>query len=175
MLLTRVRVRPWRAFESRSSSGRRTTSWPSSCSMTMGSTTVWDSVPFGPFTVTSLPLMLTSTPDGTGIGSLPMRDMLSSLPLPDVGEDFPTYALLLALLVGAQPRRGGDDRHPEPTEHARQVGRLRVDPQAGLRDAPNAGDRPLAVLAELERDRHRLAGSVLVVLDGPAGDVALLL
>src|SRR3954467_12743964 len=147
MLLTRVRVRPWRAFESRSSSGRRTTSWPSSCSMTMGSTTVWDSVPFGPFTVTSLPLMLTSTPDGTGIGSLPMRLIaLFSFPSPDVGEDFPAYALLLALLVGPQPRRGGDDRHPEAAEHARQVGRLRVDPETRLGDAADASDGALAVL-----------------------------
>src|SRR3954453_8443468 len=158
MLATSVRVRPCRALESRSSVGRRTTSWPSSCSIAMGSTTVCDSVPFGPFTVTSLPLMLTSTPDGTGIGSLPMRLIaLLSFPSPDVGEDFPAYALLLTLLVGAQPCRGRDDRHTQPTQHARQVRRLRVDPEAGLGDPADAGDRPLAVLAELERDRQGLA------------------
>jgi hypothetical protein len=33
------------------------------------------SEPFGPFTVTDEPSMLTSTPAGTGIGSRPIRDM----------------------------------------------------------------------------------------------------
>src|SRR5205823_12363947 len=94
---------------------------------------------------------------------------------PDAGEDFPASALLLPLLARAQPRRGRDDRDAESAENARQVGRLGVDAQTGLRDAADAGDRTLAVLTELERDRQRLAGSVLVVLDVPAGDVALLL
>src|SRR5206468_1919297 len=81
----------------------------------------------------------------------------SAPPLPDVGEDFPAYLLLGALPVGAQPCGRGDDRDAETAEHARQVGRLRVDPQTRLGDAADARDRALAVLAELQGDRQCLA------------------
>src|SRR5580765_8153083 len=144
MLLTRVRVRPCRERESRSSSGRVTTSSPSSRAMLMGSTTTWDSDPLGPFTVTCGPSMLTSTPAGTGIGSRPIRDM-SAPPLPDVGENFPAYLLLGGLTIGQQTGRGRDDGDTQATEDLGQLGRARVDPQAGLRDAADAGDRALTV------------------------------
>ncbi|KPC70532.1 hypothetical protein ADL26_16790, partial [Thermoactinomyces vulgaris] len=36
--------------------------------------------------------------------------------LPDVGEDFPTHALLLRLLAGQEAVRSGDDRHAEATD-----------------------------------------------------------
>jgi hypothetical protein len=80
MLAISVRVRPCNEREARSSSGRVTLRAPSSDVPTaMGSATVWLRVPLGPFTVTTGPSMLTSTPDGTGTGSLPMRDMLGLL------------------------------------------------------------------------------------------------
>ena len=79
MLLTSVRVRPCRERESRSSSGRVTLISPPSLATVIGSTTAWVSEPFGPFTVTVGPSMVTSTPAGTGIGSRPIRDM-SDLP-----------------------------------------------------------------------------------------------
>ena len=61
---------------SRSSSGRATASEPSSAFSTLiPPASVWLSVPFGPFTVTVSPSICTSTPDGTGTGILPMRDM----------------------------------------------------------------------------------------------------
>src|SRR5437870_4591990 len=105
MLLTRVRVSPWSDRLSRSSSGRLTSRTPSPCSTTIGAATVWLRVPLGPLTVTVGPSMVTSTPEGTGTGSLPMRDIAVSPPglsLPDVGEDFPTHALLVGLPVGEQ-------------------------------------------------------------------------
>jgi hypothetical protein len=37
---------------------------------------VWLNVPLGPFTVTVRSSMETSTPDGTEMGSFPMRDMI---------------------------------------------------------------------------------------------------
>ena len=37
-------------------------------------------VPFGPLTVTDWPSIVTSTPEGTVIGSFPMRDMPFLLP-----------------------------------------------------------------------------------------------
>src|SRR5919112_2940069 len=129
MLLIRVRVRPCRARLLRSSSGRLTSSTPSLFSTLIGLATVCDKVPLGPLTVTSWSSMATSTPDGTSIGSLPIRDMsVSSLSpwSPDVGEDFPTHALLVGLTVGQQTLAGRDDRHAQAAEHAGQPGGLGV-------------------------------------------------
>src|SRR4051812_24491924 len=120
MLAMSVRVSPWSERELRSSSGRTTAMVPSSVRSTvMGAATVWLSVPLGPLTVTTCSSRLTSTPDGTGMGSLPMRDMLllsSRSWLPDVGEDFPTYALLVGLSVGQQPLARRDDRDAQAAE-----------------------------------------------------------
>src|SRR6478735_4402851 len=122
MLLIRVRVRPCRARLSRWSSGRLTSSEPSPFSTVMGVATAWDRVPLGPLTVTMFAWTCTSTPDGTGTGSLPMRDIASTSASwsPDVGEDFPTHTLLVGLPVGEQALAGRDDRDTEATEHLRQ-------------------------------------------------------
>src|SRR6185312_12932392 len=135
----------------RSSSGRGTTNVPSSARCTViGSGTMCESVPLGPCTVTVRPSMTTSTPAGTVIGCLPMRD-ISCAPLsPDEGEDFPAYALLGGLPVGEQPGGCGDDRHTQATEHLGQRGGLGVDPQAGLGDPAQASDAALPVRAELQ-------------------------
>src|SRR5664279_2181108 len=170
MLLTRVRVSPCRARESRSSSGRVTTSSPSSLATEIGSTTVWVRAPLGPLTVTSGPSIVTSTPAGTGIGSLPIRDMSS--PLPDVGEDFPAHLLLGGLPVGQQTGRGRDDRDTQPAEHLGQLGGPCVHAQPGLGHPPDPGDGPFAVRAVLEVDHQGLAHRRLA--GGPGGDVALL-
>src|SRR4051794_30908128 len=176
MLAISVRDRPCSDFDSRSSSGRSTVMVPSSWPTVMGSATTWLRVPFGPFTVTVWPSMDTSTPDGTGTGSFPMRLMVSVLPSPDVGEDFPAYPSLGGLLVGQQPGRRRDDRRAEATEHARHAGRLGVHPQARLRDPADAGDAALAVLAVLQLDRQGAPGLALGGVDDlEAGDVALLL
>src|SRR5690606_8119050 len=185
MLSIRVRVSPCRALLSRWSSGRLTSIVPSSARSTViGAATLCVRVPLGPFTVTTFWSNATSTPDGTAMGSLPIRDMSCLLLVgpssPDVGEDFPTHALLVGLAVGQQALAGGDDRHAEATEDLRQSGRLRVDAQTGLADPPETGDRALAVLPVLQRQRQHLAhrlGRVARcgVLDLPAGDVALLL
>src|SRR6478736_9082629 len=171
MLLTRVRVRPCRERASRSSFGLVTTISAPSLVTVIGSTTLWRSDPLGPLTVTCDPSMLTSTPAGTGIGSRPIRDM-SAPPLPDVGENFPAYLLLGGLTIGQQTGRGRDDGDTEATEDLGQLGRARVDPQAGLRDAADPGDRALTVGAVLELDDQRLAH--WRVGGGPGGDVALL-
>src|SRR6476646_4773486 len=171
MLLTSVRVSPCRERASRSSFGRVTTSSPLSFATVIGSTTTWDSEPFGPLTVTLGPSMVTSTPAGTGIGSRPIRDM-SAPPLPDVGENFPAYLLLGGLTIGQQTGRGRDDRDTEATEDLGQLGRARVDPQPRLGHPAHSGDGPLAVGAVLELDDQRLAHGG--VGGGPGGDVALL-
>src|SRR6478736_5079772 len=182
MLLMRVRDRPCSAFERRSSSGRLTSRTPSSpFSTVIGWATTCDRVPFGPLTVTSWPAIWTSTPPGTRTGSLPIRDMFfSPSRLPDVGEDFPTHALLVGLTVGQQTLARRDDRDAQATEHAGQTRVLGVSPEAGLADAAHAGVRALASAAVLQGDGQRLAdggGAVRsdVVLHVEGGDVALLL
>src|SRR6478735_5811337 len=179
MLLIRVRVRPCRERLMRSSSGRLTSRTPSLRSTVMGAATWCDKVPLGPLTVTSWSSMATSTPDGTSIGSLPIRDMSvssSGLSSPDVGENFPTHALLVGLAVGQQTLARRDDRDAQAAEHARQVGGLGVDPETGLADPANARDGALPVAAVLQRDGQRLADLTLGrLLHVERRDVALLL
>src|SRR3954463_4812680 len=161
MLAIRVRVSPCSDLLCRSSLGRTTSTEPSSPLATViGAATSWLRVPFGPFTVTRRSSSVTSTPDGTVMGSLPIRDMLVS-PLgpssPDVGEDFPTYALLVRLAVGQQALARRDDRDTEATQHPGESGGLGVHPKAGLADAAYPGDRALTVLAVLQGQGQRLA------------------
>src|SRR5258708_20860462 len=130
MLAISERDRPCRALISPSSEGLVTVITPSSCRTSIGTATSRRRLPFGPFTVTSRPLMVTSTPEGTTTGIRPIRDIVA--PLPDPGEDFPAYALLVGLLIGHQARRGGDDRDAHAVEHPVQVVLVPVDPQSWL-------------------------------------------
>src|SRR5215475_12773007 len=162
---------PCSALISPSSDGLVTVITPSSCLTSIGTATCMLNVPFGPFTVTSRPLIDTSTPEGTVTGIRPIRDI--GTPLPDVGEDFPAHALLLGLPVGHQARRGRDDRDAETAEDPRQVVLAGVHPQPRLGDPLDARDRALARWPVLQRDHEALAD--LRILDPPDGDVALLL
>src|SRR5690606_32966876 len=112
-------------------------------------------------TDTVAPSMVTSTPDGTVIGRRPIRDMLFYLSsvcrLPDVGEDFPTHALLGRLTVGEQTGGGGQDGDAQAAQHVREVRGLGVHAQTGLGDAAQAGDGPLALRTELQLDDELLA------------------
>src|SRR4051812_12821052 len=182
MLLIKVLVRPCSERLLRSSSGRLTSRAPSSPRSTViGAATVWLRLPLGPLTVTVgvvVPSIWTSTPDGTVIGSLPMRDIATSLLLglwsPDVGEDFPAHPLLVGLTVGQEALAGRDDRDAQATEHLGQARVLRVHPQAGLADAADAGDGALPGSPVLERDGERLRDAALGVLgDVVRRDVAL--
>src|SRR4051812_40221508 len=148
MLFTSVRVRPWREPLSRSSSGRVTVGPPSFFDTVIGATTARGNVPFGPLTPTQEPSQAPSPPAGTPTSRRwPPRHRrarrraffrcatcqfsLSGLGLPDVGEDFPTHALLVGLTVGQQALAGRDDRHAEATEHLGQARVLGVHPQTG--------------------------------------------
>src|SRR5215467_2940959 len=170
MLAISDRDSPCSARISPSSLGLVTVITPSACWTSIGADTSRLSSPLGPLTWTSRPLMVTSTPLGMVIGSRPILDMAGSLP--DVGEDFPAYALLLGLLIGHQARRRRDDRDAEAAEHSRQVVLARVHPQTRLRHPLEARDGPLSRGAELQRD-HQIPAN-LGVLHLPAGDVALL-
>src|SRR5687768_15392062 len=73
-------------------------------------------VPSGPFTEMLPPARFTSTPLGSGIGYLAMRDMAAS---GDDAEDFAADAVGAGLAVGHHAARGRQDRHAEPVHDAR--------------------------------------------------------
>src|ERR1022692_3502051 len=148
MLAISERDSPCSALISPSSLGLVTVTAPSDWLTSMGSATSRLRLPFGPRTVTSRPLMVTSTPSGTTTGIRPIRDIAVSLP--DVGEDFPAHATLVRLLVSHQARRGRDDGHAKAAEHPGQVVLPRVHPQAGLGHPLHPGDRALPAI---ERSR----------------------
>src|SRR5690625_1371158 len=174
MLDTRVRVRPCRARLSCSSSGRRTTSEPSSSRSTVRGSGTWcESSPLGPVTVTVRPSMVTfCTAAGTGTGRNPMRDIVALLSRsPDVGEDFPTHTLLGSLPVGQEAGGRGQDRHAQSSEDPGQFGGLGVHAQAGLRDATHTGDGALTAVGVLQLEDEVLAD--LGLLLARAEDVSL--
>src|SRR3954468_10947440 len=108
----------------------------------MGSGTVRERVPFGPFTLTVPAPIVTSTPEGTGMGERPTRDISSS---PHVAEDLAAHATLARLTVGHESLAGREDGDTEATEDARHLVRLAVHAKARLGDAPDAADRALAL------------------------------
>src|SRR6185503_7818179 len=138
MLFTRVRVRPWSCLWVFCSVGRVTTMVPSSRLTVMSGCSDRLRLPLGPFTVTSRPSIVTSTPDGTGIGSRPILDMWSCLP--DEREDFAAELRLARLLAGHDPLARADDDDAQAAEHARDVRLARVDAQARLADPLEPGD-----------------------------------
>ena len=72
---TLVVTRPDDERDSRSSSGRVTSTWPSSMLTSMGRATVSESSPLGPLTATSWPSTVMVTPAGMSMGRRPIRDM----------------------------------------------------------------------------------------------------
>src|SRR5690606_33247867 len=169
-LLMRVRVRPCRARDARSSSGRVTRTWLSSTLTSMGWATVSESSPLGPLTVTTRSATETVTPAGMSMGSFPIRDIIRS---PHVGDNFSAHALLLGLAVRQKTVGGGQDGDAEATEDLGEFRRLRVDAKTGLRHALEARDRALTARAVLQRDREGLADARIDLRE--AGHVTLLL
>src|SRR5688500_14261980 len=140
MLATSVRLRPcserWRG----SSLGRSTSSSPSSRRMITSPCSVRVSSPLGPFTRTVLPSSCTSTPAGTGIGLLPIRDISIISPLPDEGDDFATDLGRAGLTVGHHAPGGAQHGHAQAVAHARDLLDPHVLAQPRLADAAQLAD-----------------------------------
>src|SRR6056297_2315462 len=178
MLLTRLRVSPCIALVVFSSSGRVHVSVSPSCSMTMVPGISRESVPFGPFTAMLRPSIVTSTPAGTVMGDLPMRDMVPTSPSPawspDVTHDLAADVALARLAVGHEAVGGGQDGDTEAAENSGHGAGVAIDPQARRRDATQAHDRAITVGRVLHLDRQHVADA----LGGRCGletlDVALL-
>src|SRR3569833_1854778 len=122
-------------------------------SIVMPPGSVCDSSPFGPFTFTVLPSTVTVTPDGTVMGSLPIRDMICSLP--DEGDELAAGARLTRFTVGHQALVGVVNREAEAGAHARDLGRADVLAKARRRHALQLTDHRLAA-GVLEADAEDL-------------------
>src|SRR5687768_13767328 len=145
-------TKPWSARTSRVSFARVTRISSSAFSTVISSGNERCSSPLGPFTVIVWPVTLTCTPDGTGMGACPTRD-ISSFPLsPHVGQDFAAYLRLARLPVGHEPLRGRDDRNAEAAQHARQLLGASIHAPARLRYPADPGDHPLALVGVAQAD-----------------------
>src|ERR1700729_3553236 len=119
-----------------------------------------NSSPLGPLTRTSSGSIETVTPAGTGIGCLPMRDIVDT-GLPDLRHDFAADARDAGFVAGHDALGGRDDRGPHPAVDPRDVRVVDVRALAGARHALQARDHGLARLRVLEGDRQpqaRLSG-----------------
>src|SRR5437762_8373269 len=87
--------------------------------------------------------MFTSTPFGTAIGYLAMRDM-SIPPLRHDAKDFAADAVGAGLAVGHHAARGRQDGDAQAVHDLRDVVAALVDAQARLRNALEALDHGLA-------------------------------
>src|SRR3954451_570145 len=172
LFATSARIRPWKARERPSSFERVNCTTLFSIETPMPGTTGVVRVPLGPFTVTTLPSCLTSTPFGTGISFLPIRDI--GISLPDLAEDFAADAALDGFLSGQHAFGGRDDGQAEAAEDARDLLLVAVDAAARARDALDAVDDRLAARRVFEVDPERTLGLVLL-LKVVVADEALIL
>src|SRR5690242_16913350 len=143
MLLMSARERPCSAFWLASSLERDATTLSPSRPNEIPSGNLRDSSPFGPFTETVEPSMLTVTPLGTVTGILPIRDIVRP-PLPDEGEQLAPGVGATSLRVRHEPARRAQDGHAESVAHARDLGGADVAAQAGRRHAAHLADDRLA-------------------------------
>src|SRR5688572_261613 len=161
MLATSARESPCNAFCCASSLEREAMTLSPSRPNEIPSGNFRDSSPFGPFTDTVDPSMLTVTPFGTRTGILPIRDIVRP-PLPDEGEQFAPGVGLASLLIGHEAARRAEDRHTQSVAHARNLGGADITTEAGRGDAAQlANDRLAArVTQDHAQDAWPGAGAV---------------
>src|SRR5919112_5341916 len=92
---------------------------PLSCAMVTSSVALKDSVPFGPFTAMVWPSIVALTPDGSGTGFLPIRDMEASSE--HGAEHFAANVGGACMRIGHHAPGGRDDGDAETLAHLRQV------------------------------------------------------
>src|SRR5512132_3382240 len=128
LFATSARTRPWKARVFCSSLARVNCTTLFSTFTSMPGTSAVLRVPFGPLMVTAAPSFFTSTPFGSEISFLPIRDMSSSLP--DLAEDFAAHAALHGIVAGEHALGRRHDRQTEAAEDARDLGLVAVDAAA---------------------------------------------
>src|SRR5215212_1071110 len=167
------RVRPCIARCSGVSAARSTITLPSSCLTSIPRATGTVSSPFGPLTFTLRPESSTLTAPGIST--------VLNTSLVDEAKDFAADAPAPGLVVCQDALGGREYRHPEPVEHAGDVGLLAVYPASGAAHPPQAGDAAATVGAVLQGNYEPLfdpapaLGDVLNVafLQKDSGDLRL--
>src|ERR1039458_7711785 len=137
-----------------------------------------DSSPLGPLTRTDSGSIAIVTPEGTGMGCLPILDiaLLSlPLPLPDLRQDLAAETGRARVVPGHDAVGGGHDRGAHPAEHLGDVLGVDIRAPPGAGHAAQAGDRRAAVVGVLELDLDQPArASVGRRNDRPRLDIPLL-
>src|SRR5690606_4374532 len=147
------------------------TAWPSSILNSTFEGMAMDSAPLGPLAAMVPSWTLSSTPLGSVIGFLAIRDIVVP-PLGHEAQDLAADALLARLRIGHDALRGGNDGDAEAVEDLRQLGLAAVLAQAGARDTLHALD-DRAAFEVLQLDLELGLGTVLG--HARAEDVALVL
>src|SRR5208283_783662 len=172
-LLTSARASPCTA--ACASSGRIATRLPSFCSIVMPDGRDVSSLPFGPWTITVLPSILTVTPFGIAIGFFQIRDISRSSSfairyspfahrplrtakseqrtaafLPRLAQQFAAQAFAARLASGHHAFGRGQDVDTHAAEHARNLGAAHVDAAAGTRYPRQVGDHGFIIVAVLQ-------------------------
>src|SRR5262245_19031132 len=156
------RIRPWSARTVRCSELRSTVKTLASIVTDNPAGIACESFPFGPSTLTACSFTATFTPAGTGMGVLPMRDMVA--PLPDVRQDFATHLLSPALPVGHDTARRGQDGDAHAAQNGRDLVLPDIDAPAGPGHTDQTGDHLLVPSSVLEIHAE---DALLLVLDEP--------
>src|SRR5215218_6933590 len=143
-LYIKDRVRPCIARCSGVSAARSTITLPSSCLTSIPRATGTVSSPFGPLTFTLRPESSTLTAPGISTGAFPILDTATSLV--DEAKHFAADAPAPGLVVCQDPLGGREYRHPEPVEHAGDVGLPALGPASGAAH-PSAGGEAAARIA----------------------------
>src|SRR5215471_2780302 len=177
-LASNARARPCSARCS--SLSRIAFSTPSFCSSLICAGTSTLSLPLGPCTSTLPPATgLIFTPEGTGIGLRPIRDIVSlsfsqNFRLPDFAKNFAAEIRLAGSATGHHALWRGENADAQPANDGTDFARAEIVALAGARNALHAGDDAAAVRRVLQEDAQGLAGLVLVH-HFVGGDIALFL
>src|ERR671921_539915 len=173
MFATSERVSPCRARCSARSVGRVTRIWPSSSRTSIERALRSARSPRGPATRTTSGSIVTVTPEGMGMGFLPIRLMTR---LPDLRHDLAADARLARIVARHDALGGRHDRRAHAAQDLRDVLGVDVRPLPRAGDPLEAGDDGRAVLGVLEADVDPVArGAALGGAHLEALDVALLL
>src|SRR5487761_346944 len=105
--------------------------WPSFWSNSIRPGTGTCILPLGPWASIASSVIWTFTPDGSGIGFLPIRDMA----LPNLAQEFAAHAFLAGGLSGHDSARRGKNRNAHAANDGANAGLANVAAAAGARNA----------------------------------------
>src|SRR5229473_2201251 len=161
-----------------SSLARFTFNTPSFCSKEMPNGTARLILPLGPCTSILSAATATFTPEGSGIGLFPMRDIVLVQPfvkswtaccktcrkllLPNFAEQFAANISFARGASAHQTFGSGDDADAQPAHHRLDVVRADIETRSGTRNALDAGNDAAAIRRVLQENAQSFVAFVLV-------------